>query len=111
MTNTTAYGSQAGRPATAALVLAIIAVASVAVVFVVAGSRTASATTVTVNVTIPAMLETTFTDTGVSVRANAPWQLTAQAPSGELISIDGVSTRGQIVELPEGATAVAVCLR
>lgn len=95
----------AARRVTTGLVAAAIMLAMAGV------AHAVSTPAVRVNVTVPAMLETTFTDDGVLVRANAAWQLTAEVPGADPVFVTGGSTNGYEVVLPEGATAVAVCLR
>lgn len=90
----------------------VLAVVVVAIVFAsLAAAHAASAGTVSVNVSVGARLETTFTDTGVIVRSNAPWQLTADVPGEESIIILGGPVNGQSIALPENAEAVCVCIR
>ncbi|MHB1324044.1 MAG: hypothetical protein ACYCXZ_06840 [Coriobacteriia bacterium] len=89
-----------------ALVIVALLVSAVSMPPVAAGLGA----TVTVTASVAPSLSATFTGPGVVVSANAPWQLTAEVPGGELHTVVGDPGLGQLVTLPEGAAFVDVCL-
>lgn len=102
----TAHSSYtAARRITLAIAVVTIVLASLV------AAHVASAGTVTVSVSVGERLEATFTDTGVIVRSNAPWQLTADVPGEDPILITGGPVNGQNIVLPKNAEAVYVCTR
>ena len=63
---------------------------------------------VVVSFAIAPRFTSTFADGSVTVKSNAPWQVTADVPGGGRFVVVGGPTSGQKVDLPEGASGVAV---
>jgi hypothetical protein len=67
--------------------------------------------TVQVTAVVGSKLNASFSDTGVTVKANVPWAVSADLPGGERLTVSGGPTAGYVVVLPEGATGAEVCAR
>jgi hypothetical protein len=67
--------------------------------------------TVQVTAVVGSVLDASFGNTGVTVKANVPWTLSAYLPDGERFSVSGGATSGYEVVLPDGATGAEVCAR
>ncbi|MCK8115757.1 hypothetical protein [Anaerosoma tenue] len=66
---------------------------------------------VQVTAVVGSKLDASFGDTGVTVKANVPWIVSADLPGGERFVVSGGPTAGYEVVLPEGATGAEVCAR
>lgn len=67
--------------------------------------------TVRITAVVGSVLDASFSDTGVTVKANVPWTVSADLPDGERFSASGGPTSGYEVVLPDGATGAEVCAR
>jgi hypothetical protein len=52
-----------------------------------------------------------FTDSGVTVKSNIPWIVSADLPGGDRFIASGGPTAGCEVVLPEGGTDAEVCVQ
>lgn len=69
-----------------------------------------SATGVTqITATVRTTIDVDFADDHLVVKANTPWQVSADLPNGERWTASGGPTGGLQVVLPEGAAGVEVC--
>jgi hypothetical protein len=66
---------------------------------------------VQVTAVVGSKLNASFSDTGVTVKANVPWTVSADLPGGERFVVSGGPTAGYEVVLPEGAAGAEVCAR
>ncbi|MDZ4178127.1 MAG: hypothetical protein U1E29_02665 [Coriobacteriia bacterium] len=73
------------------------------------GTTGASGAELSVRVRVNPSVAATFTDGGVTVRANTPWRLKARVP-GQPIAVQhtGSPTSGTYVPLPTGASELSV---
>ncbi|MDY0339685.1 MAG: hypothetical protein RBS17_00530 [Coriobacteriia bacterium] len=67
--------------------------------------------TVQVTAVVRSTLDVDFDDDHLTVRANTPWQVSADLADGERWSFEGGPTGGYDVVVPQGATGVEVCAR
>jgi len=74
-------------------------------------ANAAGAGRVVVSATVGSQFTSTFADGSVTVASNVPWQVTADVPDGGRFSVLGDPTAGQTVDVPEGASGVAVFAR
>ncbi len=65
--------------------------------------------TVQVTAVVASRLNASFSDTGVTVKANIPWTVSGDLPGGERFTVSGGPTAGYEVVLPEGVMSAEVC--
>lgn len=67
--------------------------------------------TVQVTAVVHSKLVASFSDSGVTVKSNVPWIVSADLPGGERFIASGGPTAGHQVVLPEGAIGAEVYAR
>ncbi len=94
-----------------ATLLCLVAAVLLAEAMLAPAAGWSAAGTVQVTAVVGSKLNASFSDTGVTVKANIPWIVSADLPGGERFTTSGGPTAGYEVVLPEGAMSAEVCAR